>query len=66
MQQDFKKKYTRRVEVSANTFVQIRDASEVLTSGLLSIELPEWFLGAVRDNTKREKSVLLIGQHLSS
>lgn len=66
MQQDFQKKYTRRVEVCANTFVQIRDASEGLTPGLQSIELPEQFLGVVSDNTEREKSVLLIVRHFSS
>lgn len=60
MQQDFQKKYTRRVKVCANTFVQIRDASEDLTTGLQCVVLPEWFLGVIKDNAKREKSVLLI------
>lgn len=60
------KKYTRRVEVCADTFVQIRDASEDLTRGLQSVELPEQFLGPVSDNAEREKSLLLIVQHFSS
>lgn len=46
----------RRERVCADSFVQIREASEDLGPGLHSSELPEWVLGPVRDNAEKGKT----------